>query len=345
MPPPPRFSPSLCAVLAPCIVAASCAAGFAAPLNVYSIGNSLTGDLWANNGFEALAQNESRPIRHGFHMKCGSSLTSIVNNPDTTCIDPPRFGTMTQVFSSTATTVIDVVTLQPFYGATIQEEVDAAASIIQMVRSSPAGANSRIMVYATWGTQASGPYTTVWNGAAPTLQSFFSPTEAAYRLFLGELAAIEPEIELIPAGHVFNAIATSLADAPGTFTGISSTGDLYRDDIHASNLGQYVTGITAYATIYDKSPAGLGDFWMYNLQSQGYGVGVHEDDRLALQDLSWSVVAAVPEPDGLWMTMPATLLFVVGYRKARRRSRQAEAAPTAARRSACGSGTTTNCVT
>ena len=90
----------------------------AAPLNVYSIGNSLTVDLRASGGVEALSSAEVRPVVHDYHVRCGSSLSGIVANITQTCIPPLAFGSITEAFAADATSPIDVVTLQPFYGVT-----------------------------------------------------------------------------------------------------------------------------------------------------------------------------------------------------------------------------------
>lgn len=129
----------------------------AAPLNVYSIGNSLTADLRAASGVEFLSSAEGRPVVHDYHVRCGSSLSGIVANITQTCIPPLTFGTLTEAFAADATSPIDVVALQPFYGATIREEVAAARTIIDTVRASDAGRDARILVYATWPAQADGP--------------------------------------------------------------------------------------------------------------------------------------------------------------------------------------------
>ena len=285
----------------------------AAPLNVYSIGNSLTADLRAAGGIEFLSSAETRPMVHDYHVRCGSSLSGIVANITQTCIPPLAFGTLTEAFAADATSPIDVVTLQPFYGATIRQEVAAARTIIDTVRASDAGRDARILVYATWPAQADGPLHQAWASQDASLDSLFRPSRKSYEIFLDAVRQFEPAASLIPAGHAWVAIAEASA-TPGSFSGVNGVTDLYRDDVHASNLGRYAAGLATYASLYGKSPEGLGSAWMYSLN--GYGTAPQPTDLLKLQEVVALTVQTVPEPSPLL----AALMVLAGVITAMRRA-------------------------
>lgn len=265
----------------------------AAPLNVYSIGNSLTVDLRASGGLEFFASAEGRPVVHGYHVRCGSSLTGIVANITQTCVAPLGFGSLTEAFAAEATSTIDVVTLQPFYGATIRQEVAAARTIIDAIRASEAGRDARILIYATWPSQSDGPLHETWTTVDVSLDSDFQPSERSYAIFLDAVREFEPQASLIPAGHAWVAIAEA-SETPGSFAGVSGMSDLYRDDVHASNLGRYVAGVAAYSALFAGAVTTAAVPWQYSLN--GFGTAPDPADLSSIHDITWQTVQAVPEP-------------------------------------------------
>ena len=278
----------------------------AATLNIYSVGNSLTVDLRASGGVESLSSAEGRPVVQDYHVRCGSSLSGIVANITQTCVAPLAFGSLTDAFAYHATTTIDAVTLQPFYSATIRQEVAAARTIIDTIRGSEAGRDARILVYATWPSQSDGPVHETWASEDASLDSPFRPSRKSYELFLDAVREFEPSASLIPAGHAWVAIAEA-SETTGTFAGVNGVADLYRDDIHASNLGRYIAGLATYSSIFGESTNPSTFPWQYSLN--GFGTAPHPTDLPALQDLTWQTVQAVPEPES-WL--PAIIIVAGG---------------------------------
>ena len=280
-------------------------------VNLYSVGNSLTVDLRANSGLEVLSSGQSNPVLHDYHVKCGSSLTGILATPETFCVPSLRWGQLNQAFATNAPTRFNAVTLQPFYGNTIRGEVNAANSLIGMIRANPLNSDTRIMVYATWAMQSDGPFLSRWNQTGLTLDSPFVPSAQSYQLFMNELRLTVPSAEIIPVGHVMAEIAQRLAVNPNAIPGFGSTSDFYRDDIHASNATSYIAGVTAFATIYNKSPVGLGTSGVYELN--GYGTSLSPEGRAAVQSITWEVTqgfTAVPEPTSI--ALLATVIVISG---------------------------------
>jgi len=291
----------------------------ASPLAVYSVGNSLTADLHASGGVGALAHDGGRPLSHDYHVRCGSSLTGIVANATQTCIPPLVFGSLTEAFATQAAWQIDAVSLQPFYGATIREEIAAARTIIDAIRGSPAGRNTRIFIYATWPSSSDGPIHETWTTEYVSLDSPFQPSRKAYDIFLTAVQQFEPNASLIPAGHAWVAVAKA-SETQHRFVGINGPVDLYRDDIHASNLGRYVAGLAAHAAIVGEAAPFDAVPWQYSLN--GYGTAPHPADLTTLHEITWDTVYPVPEPrPGLAaVTISAGILLLIGRVAVRRRA-------------------------
>jgi hypothetical protein len=191
----------------------------------------------------------------GYHIRCARPLSYIVQNPADVCVPSARWGTYQNAFSTTA---LDVVTLQPFYGATIRSEVNAARQLVQELRANPSNQSTRILVYATWASNTTAePFQQTWNRQDFTLDSSFVPSQMAYELFMNEFRQFVPEAEIIPAGHVFAEFAADL-QANGQVHGLTTIDQIYRDTIHGGNIGRYWAAATAYSTIYGKSSEGLG---------------------------------------------------------------------------------------
>lgn len=275
----------------------------AAPFNIYSVGNSLTADLRASGGVELLSQAAGRQVVHDYHVRCGSSLTGIVANMMHTCVPSLSFGNLNEAFASEAPWIIDAVTLQPFYGATIRQEAAAARTILEAIRGSDAGRNSRILVYATWPSTSHGSIGETWADADVSLDSQFVPSQRAYEIFLAAIREFEPNASLIPAGHAWVTIAEA-SDTLGVFAGVSGSSDLYRDSIHASNLGRYVAGLVTYSSIFGEPAPSVTIPWQYGLN--GYGTAPVTTDLSKLENITWQTVQTVPEPRFL---LPAIVLI------------------------------------
>jgi len=286
----------------------------AAPFNIYSVGNSLTVDLRASGGVELLSQAAGRQVVHDYHVRCGSSLNGIVANMMDTCLPSLSFGNLTAAFASEVPWTIDVVTLQPFYADSIRQEVAAARTILQAIRGSNAGRNSRILVYATWPSTLNGPIGETWANANVSLDSPFVPSQRAYEIFLAAIREFEPNASLIPAGHAWVTIAEA-SETLGAFAGVSGSSDLYRDSIHASNLGRYVAGLVTYSAIFGEPSSSATIPWQYSIN--GYGTAPVTTDLSKLEDITWQTVQTVPEPRFL---LPAIIVImgIVAVSRSRR---------------------------
>lgn len=222
-------------------------------VNVYSVGNSLTVDLRSNGGVELLSSREASPILHDYHVKCGSSLTSILANPDTTCVPPLGWGTDSDAFK----TRLDLVTLQPFQGATIRQEAQSISNLISQLRGNSINSNTRVLIYATAPYQSEGSFLQSWNRQGLTLDSLFVSSKQTFDLILDEVRLQHSEVQILPAVHIMAALAQKIQDTPNSIPGLGAPSDFYRDDIHASNLGRFVEGLALYSSVYGKTTEGL----------------------------------------------------------------------------------------
>ncbi len=112
-----------------------------------------------------------------FHAKCGSNLTSILQDP-TFCLASDKFG---QFPTALANNRFDVITIQPFYGSTIPRKSNPLGKSLVNYRANPDNANTRVLVYATWSENFSNPtFLDVWNSTGRNLNSPFTPTAEVY---------------------------------------------------------------------------------------------------------------------------------------------------------------------
>lgn len=295
----------------------------AAFVNIYSIGNSLTVDL-AAGPLEALTASDPNPFQVGYHVKCGENLQSIIADPSVFCLPTLRFG---QYPTALSTTQFDAITIQPSGGSmttptTVRQELIAARQIINDLRANPNNSNTRVLIYATWSENSTGStFANTWKSTGANLDSPFVQTEEIYDLFMNELRITTPEAEIIPVGHVYYDLISKIDQ--GMLPGIASINDFYRDVIHASSAGRYTAAVTAYATLLNKSPEGLGypDFFT----NPAFSVGPFMTDasaRSIAQATAWETVqrfSTIPEPFG---SMAMVLIF--GSSTVFRRTRRIE---------------------
>lgn len=275
---------------------------YAEMVHILSVGNSLSADLRSQGGVELLSSNEPRPILHDYHIKCGSSLTSIVANPSSTCLPPLCWGLYQDAFRSTK---LDYVTFQPFQGATIRDEIQSIKTLAQQLRSNPINSNSKILIYATAPYQSEGAFLQSWNRVGFQLDSKFQSSKQTFDLILSEVRATVPNVELLPAAHIMAAIAEQLLVTPDSVPGLSSPTEFYRDDIHASNSGRFIEGIALYSAVYEKSSEGLPLNWTYQLPDYGHTLN-DPNGILEVQKTAWRISQAyggssVPEPNSMAM--------------------------------------------
>lgn len=107
---------------------------------------------------------------------------------------------------------------------------------------------------------------------------------------LAETGAERP-IYIIPAGQVLAAFVRRL-EAEGGVDGLNSEADLFEDNIHVNDIGDYLVALTHYAVIYGRSPVGLP----HNLTLADGSTATAPGGKAArlMQEVVWDVVTAYP---------------------------------------------------
>jgi hypothetical protein len=107
---------------------------------------------------------------------------------------------------------------------------------------------------------------------------------------LGPAIAQSGPIYLIPAGQTL-AAAARMAEA-GALPGIPDRTAFFTDEIHLSDLGNWLVAMTHYATLYHRSPAGLPT----QLTCADGSLATPPDPKAArkLQELVWQTVSGYP---------------------------------------------------
>ena len=112
------------------------------------------------------------------------------------------------------------------------------------------------------------------------------------------------QIWMVPAGQAFYHLTTQIN--AGNVPGITSFRDLFSDDIHLTNAGNYFIACVMYATLYGQSPVGLtssiSDQWgnpFTNMPTPA--------QALVMQQVAWSTVTGLSTWTGVSQsTLPIT---------------------------------------
>jgi Dockerin type I domain len=259
-----------------------------------AIGNSLTDDLLFNfptKGLAKLSQSTSQTLAIGSHLNCAKTLTRIWANPEEACKV-----TGGEKYREELAKPVDNVFLQPFYGATVAQEIHAIRNIINYTKANPANADTRFYLYATWGVQTDlmgVSFYDHWNTHTASLGEDWSPSKSTFDLMLTELRQSGYEISLIPAGHTFNAIIDAIRSGKSIVMQDKVNGsllshelteeELWRDGLHASHATQLSTGLTALSAIYGIKPTGINalDYSLQELKAVDSYVSPHGTKMLA----------------------------------------------------------------
>lgn len=225
----------------------------------YRIGNSLT---WDSQPVAIGALAKQRGIEHtqAYHIKCGSSLQSIWDHPDETCVKPVKpYGTFRGALADHAW---DTVAIQPHRGkgSTLATDTARIVDFIELARSKGKNTETVFYIYAAWPGQEEGKsYREVWERKVddaddtPTVQcaAYFDLLLARVRKAMGD----KTEVRMIRAGAVL-AELDRMAEA-GEVPGYASAKHLYRDRVHLNHVGRFIAGTTVFTTLFDQDATGL----------------------------------------------------------------------------------------
>ncbi len=261
----------------------------------YSIGNSLTWDAKPPT-VRDLAALAGETLTVGYHIRCGSSLLAIYNDPLSTCINPPPTGLWDEALPDN---VWDVVTLQPYPGggSTLATDENVTLEMMNVALQQSDNNTTQFYIYSTYtnpNAWLNDSYHDNW--LTPTLNE---PTQATrqYRDYYDNLIenvrnsqpSVLPPVLSIPAGEVIDVLDQMMV--AGDVPGFNDAADLFRDAFHLNNVGRYVLSHTWYATIFGASPIGLDTASLFPASGNWpTDQNITPELALQLQSVIWNVV-------------------------------------------------------
>lgn len=265
--------------------------------NSLAIGNSLTQDAFAfsvnpelQSGLEMIAASAGLDYESAPHVRCSSSLATILNDPATTCVTPSQpYGTFDSALPGFHW---DRVTLQPhpLQQSTMQDDIDAIQAFIDLAHENPANDDTVFFIYSAWPSQVLGAYASAWlapSENAPTTSTSFS--REYFENLLGNVRDLtDAAVQFVPAGEVLYEIDQKIA--AGTVAGVSDISHFYRDNVHLSDDGRYVAATTMFSVLFKADPRGVAR------PAARYGTALPTTPGLdaLIQQTVWEVVSAHP---------------------------------------------------
>jgi len=212
---------------------------------IYHIGNSLTRDAQPGT-----IESELNLLASGQHIACGQSLTSIVDNPDYTCVTPDEpYGKWENALGNYDW---DAITIQVYTGSTGTTDLASAVSIIDKATldgesNMNRNLNTTYWMYLPWPAKDESKILSDLIINTPFIDSSESMTiSLGYIYWLQNQLQLEYpslDIRVIPTGAVMAQLDKELRSSPisgvsiapevgDSITTLSSGWNLYRDSDH-----------------------------------------------------------------------------------------------------------------
>lgn len=177
------------------------------------------------------------------------------------------------------------------------------------------GTPIKFYIYETWhctnsGIPSSEPNAEngcMWDNTANSTLLWYPRLLADFPLWSGIVTHVrdqnptDTEIWMVPAGQAFYNLNTEIL--AGNVPGITDFTDLFTDDIHLTNAGNYFIACVMYATVYGQSPVGLtqniDDQWgtpFTNMPTTA--------QALIMQQVAWETVTDLPTWTGVSISVP-----------------------------------------
>lgn len=267
-------------------------------VRAYHVGNSLTFKAlsypyknWSLNAYEerVLAFMEGRGVKYipGWHVSWGASLPHIWNNPF-----KPAVANAGPLGKALVDYTWDVLTLQ-LWGADVEGDIAAATNLIAMgVAKNP---DIQTYLVETWVHKEktlTPDYPTQWNREWKADQKYGIPpihckayASLVFSRLQKETATLRHPVRLIPIGTVLYELDKRMR--AGEVPGFTRVEELYQDDVHLAENGNYVALETFYAVMMSKNPKGLPRTDLFPAVTDAFAAIV--------QDTVWQVVTSLPE--------------------------------------------------
>lgn len=218
-------------------------------------------------------------------------------------------------------------------GTTGEDEGDVpnAQKFIDLTRTRAQNAQTRFFLFQRWvlipGSNEV-DYKTAWDRpyvrGTDTRNSCRDYFDQYIQAIHANNPAIADQIVVLPMGDVMYELNDRMRDGQFSAWGMDDITDIYEDNNHLINVGEYLEACVFYATIYKQSPVGLGvptEFapLPYNAAFRNQNQVITPALANALQDVAWDVVSthpytAVPEPASLTILLVGGLLICRRWR-------------------------------
>lgn len=251
---------------------------------VYHIGNSLMWDTHPPTIWK-MSEDLETSLTGGFHMRAGSTLSQIATSEGTTVSSPAPYGIWQEALPDHEW---DHVIVQPMRSCcldnNVESDVAAIGSFVDAALQQSGNDDTRWWIYQSWAYRTDTVES--WNDwLAPVPGNEATRHRRAYYEKLQDRLAGEAlPIEIIPTADVMYRVVLH-ADQ---YDWVSSWRDLYRDDIHLSDVGKFLVGSTVLAAL---SGGPVTDVFRGT-----YGPRLAEPTRDAIQSLAWDVVNHYQNP-------------------------------------------------
>lgn len=262
-------------------LAGSCVTAANAQFGLYQIGNSFTWDSQPQRT-ATMASELGTDVDLGYHIRCGSSATRIVNDPDTTCVAPTSFG---KFETALPVNTWDAITIQSFesHDSTLQSETDAIAYLADLAKQNSGAADTDFYIYQSWFFNSASQEANWLSPIESSLQQPVVHRRAYFTRLREELAALGHDFLVVPTGDVLYRVLEEIN--AGNLEGLTGRGDLFRDSIHMSySFGRFLASTTVLATVLQTDPTGYDSPWNFD-----------RDLETQLQELVWEVVSNHPQ--------------------------------------------------
>jgi hypothetical protein len=250
----------------------------------FAVGNSLTADAWHVGGPARLAATRGDSYTQGLHINGSVGLKDQWDRYLSGIA--PYYSEPSPFQVALVDEPWDAIVLQPFKN-TAAQEISAARNILDLASANTLNTQSLIYVYAPatqLDSQMRTQFSTRWIEPYAGEAVGNSTNRAFFQTVFDGVRSAYPQrtVGVIPAGDVWAAFGAKI-DA-GQVPGLTSSAELYRDELHASALGQLTTVATWYAVTLRQDPRGLPLI-------SGFG-STTQAQADAIFQVAWDVVTA-----------------------------------------------------
>ncbi|WP_452221968.1 T9SS type A sorting domain-containing protein [Lacinutrix salivirga] len=264
--------------------------GFAQEQNPFYVGHSLV-NFDMPLMVQALANDAGKTSFFDQQITNGATLQANYNNaasaqgtPYTTAFPSGNFNTLV---------ITEAIPLQNHL--TWSDTYTYANNFYNYAKNNNNGTPLRFYIYETWHCINSGlPAGCDYDNSANSNTLWQPRLQADFSLWSGIVTDVRnqnpnnDEIWMIPAGQAFYNLAAEI-DA-GNLPGITSFTDLFTDDIHLTNAGNYFIACVMYASIYRESPVGLTTS-INNQWNTPYANMPTSNQATIMQQVAWNTVS------------------------------------------------------